>query len=375
MADPATSGAAGLTLNGRVLAAVSAVSKDDADKLREDRDKKGAAKTDRRNLYLMREGVIFPSWAIAQTLHPADMAARQASFDARKGLLRSNPSLYISRTRLSVRQIPLYVSDGMMKRLANYAMKEFEKEVKLGHQKALTTDEKNNAVLDASGVLPPSKTERIKGVPPSRVRQAKILRQTDRVDPLTGLGRSKGYGFLELGSHADALRVLRWANANKDVGALFRGWWRETLEKLIEKEESAEGPKSGKGTSAKDRAERAKRLKEKMAELVEEEDNARGKAIKRDGKGKAPASGEGRNAKCLIIECEPSLPFDRVRAVADLYFWPQSPLRIRSRMPACQLLSSYTADQISPLQYQASRGQGRPIPRACKALQSTLTWL
>ena len=60
MADPATSGAAGLTLNGRVLAAVSAVSKDDADKLREDRDKKGAAKTDRRNLYLMREGVIFP---------------------------------------------------------------------------------------------------------------------------------------------------------------------------------------------------------------------------------------------------------------------------------------------------------------------------
>ncbi|KAL8293625.1 hypothetical protein RQP46_000326 [Phenoliferia psychrophenolica] len=302
MADPGTSGAAGLTLHGRVLAAVAAVSKDDADKLREDRDKKGAAQTDRRNLYLMREGVIFPSWAIAQTLHPADLAARQASFDARKGLLRSNPSLYISRTRLSVRQIPLYVSDGMMKRLANYAMKEFEKEVKLGHQKALTADEKNNTVQDASGIVPPSKTERFKGVPPSRVRQAKILRQTDRVDPLTGLGRSKGYGFLELGSHADALRVLRWANANKDVGALFRGWWRETLEKLIEKEESAEGPKAGKGVSAKDRAERAKRLKEKMAELVEEEDNARGKAAKREGKGKAPSNGEGRNAKCLIIE-------------------------------------------------------------------------
>ncbi|KAK4701504.1 nucleolar protein 4, partial [Phenoliferia sp. Uapishka_3] len=300
MADPSTSGASGLVLHGRVLGAVAAVSKDDADKLREDRDKQGAAKTDRRNLYLMREGVIFPSWAIAQTLHPADLAARQSSFDARKALLRSNPSLYISRTRLSVRQIPLYVSDGMMKRLANYAMKEFEKEVKLGHQKALTTEEKNNTVLDASGVVPPTKTERIKGVPPSRVRQAKILRQTDRVDPLTGLGRSKGYGFLELGSHADALRVLRWCNANKDVGALFRGWWRETLEKLIEKEESAEGPKKGKGTSAKDRAERAKRLKEKMAELVEEEENARGKAAKRTGKGKEVSS--DRNAKCLIIE-------------------------------------------------------------------------
>lgn len=56
MADPTMSGAGALTLHGRVLAAVSAVSKDDADKLREDRDKKGAAKTDRRNLYLMREG-------------------------------------------------------------------------------------------------------------------------------------------------------------------------------------------------------------------------------------------------------------------------------------------------------------------------------
>lgn len=56
MADPGTTKASKLTLHGRVLAAVAAVSKDDADKLREDRDKKGAAKTDRRNLYLMREG-------------------------------------------------------------------------------------------------------------------------------------------------------------------------------------------------------------------------------------------------------------------------------------------------------------------------------
>ncbi|KAI5481162.1 hypothetical protein MNV49_005597 [Pseudohyphozyma bogoriensis] len=300
MVDPGTSGASALTLHGRVLAAVAAVSKDDADKLREDRDKKGDAKSDRRNLYLMREGVIFPSWAIAQTLHPSDIAARQSSFDARKALLRSNPSLYISRTRLSVRQIPLYVSDGMMKRLANYAMKEFDKEVKAGIQKALTADEKNESVVDASGA--PVKAERIRGVPPSRVRQAKILRQSDRVDPLTGLGRSKGYGFLELGSHADALRVLRWANANRDVGALFRGWWRETLENLIAKEESGEGSKAlGKGVSVKDREERVKKLKEKMEELVEEEELAKGKAARREAKGKPSGEG-GRSSKCLIIE-------------------------------------------------------------------------
>lgn len=56
MADPSAAGASKLTLHGRVIAAVAAVSKGDADKLREDRDKKGNTKTDRRNLYLMREG-------------------------------------------------------------------------------------------------------------------------------------------------------------------------------------------------------------------------------------------------------------------------------------------------------------------------------
>lgn len=56
MPDASSSTASKLVLHGRVLAAVLAVSKGDADELREDRDKKGQAKTDRRNLYLMREG-------------------------------------------------------------------------------------------------------------------------------------------------------------------------------------------------------------------------------------------------------------------------------------------------------------------------------
>lgn len=230
------------------------------------------------------------------------MNARQGSFDARKALLRSNPSLYISRTRLSIRQVPLYVSDGMLKRLANYALKEFERDVKAGNQKALTADELRDYVADASGAAPPpSKAERFKGVPPSRVRQSKILRQNDRVDPLTGLGRSKGYGFLELGSHADALRVLRWANANKEVNALFRTWWREALEKMIEKVERGEGA-VGKGVQVKEKEERLKRLREKMSELEEEEQLAAGKAAKREAKGTTTGEG-GRSSKCLIIEC------------------------------------------------------------------------
>ncbi|GAA5832198.1 hypothetical protein JCM3766R1_002332 [Sporobolomyces carnicolor] len=300
MADPSMSGASRLTLHGRVLAAVAAVSKGDADKLREDRDKKGNTKTDRRNLYLMREGVIFPSWAIAKTLSAADMDARQSSFDARKGLLRSNPSLYISRTRLSVRQIPLYVTDGMMKRLANHALKQFQIDMKAGLQKPFTPEELA-WVEDASGAKEPEKVERKKGVPLSRVRQAKILRQSDRVDPLTGLGRSKGYGFLELGTHADALRVLRWANANKDVNRLFRVWWREALEKMIDQVEKGEG-KVGKEVKVKEKEERLRRLQEKMEELEEEEKIADEKASKREAAGKAATGEGGRSSKCLIIE-------------------------------------------------------------------------
>ena len=285
MPDPSSSTASRLRLHGRVVAAVPAVSREDADRLREDRDIKG--KGDRRNLYLMREGVIFPGLPRAKELHASDMTARQASFEARKSLLRSNPSLYISRTRLSIRQIPLFVTDRMLKKLAKHALHEFDHAVKKGVQAKLTREELDDRVVDA-GSLDVSKMKPAlaavaaedagkklnkRGVPISRVRQAKVLRQTDRVDPLTGLGRSKGYGFVEMASHADALRVLRWANANKDVDALLRAWWRDELQATLD------------GGSVKD--EQKKRLKEKLEEL-------------KGGDKSAPAT--ERNVRSLIIE-------------------------------------------------------------------------
>lgn len=53
--DPSSASAAKLTLHGRVLGISEAVSKGQADRLREDRDKSGQTK-DKRNLYLMHEG-------------------------------------------------------------------------------------------------------------------------------------------------------------------------------------------------------------------------------------------------------------------------------------------------------------------------------
>ena len=67
------------------------------------------------------------------------------------------------------------------------------------------------------------------------VIQAKVVRATEKVDPLTGIGKSKGYGFLEMRSHQDALRVLRWANNNPTVEGLMRDWWTVELTELIER--------------------------------------------------------------------------------------------------------------------------------------------
>ena len=43
------------------------------------------------------------------------------------------------------------------------------------------------------------------------VKQAKVSRHRTQVDPMhpQGLGRSDGFGFLEMEKHTDALRVLR----------------------------------------------------------------------------------------------------------------------------------------------------------------------
>jgi nucleolar protein 4 len=63
----------------------------------------------------------------------------------------------------------------------------------------------------------------------------------------------------------------------------------------------------GKGVTVKDRDERLKRLREKMTELVEEEELAAGKAAKKTAKGGVAGEG-GRNQKLLIIECESLVP-------------------------------------------------------------------
>lgn len=177
-------------------------------------------------------------------------------------MLRTNPSLYVSKTRLSVRQIPLFATERCLRRLATHAIRAFEEEVKKGERQGLTPDELAEDVKEpdetGSSTAKAKSGKRPQGIKTKGVKQAKIVRQQDRVDPVTGKGRSKGYGFIEMPRHADALRVLRWANNNPAVGALLSGWWKEELADLLKLE---------KGKKDADEA-KMKRIKDEMENPV-----------------------------------------------------------------------------------------------------------
>ncbi|TFK23811.1 hypothetical protein FA15DRAFT_641937 [Coprinopsis marcescibilis] len=250
--DPSSSMARTLVLHGRTLDVVRAVTRDVASKLKEEGEKL-REKQDKRSMYLLREGVIFPNSPEAAHIPPPELERRNNSYSQRKALLKSNPSLFISRTRLSVRQMPLYATERMLKRLAIHAVRAYEAEVKAGTRTALTTDEVTERSEDRlDEIIKEGEREQEGGEKASSkdskkgkgrdtgVKQTKIIRQAERVDPVTGKGRSKGYGFLEMHQHADSLRVLRWANNNPAVAPLFEAWWKEELADILKREKKSE---------------------------------------------------------------------------------------------------------------------------------------
>ncbi|KAJ3980473.1 hypothetical protein F5890DRAFT_694771 [Lentinula detonsa] len=284
--DPSSSLARSLVLQGRTLDVVRAVTRDQAGKLKEEGERR-REKADKRNMYLLREGVILPNSPAASLLSPADLERRASSFNARKNLLKANPSLYISKMRLSIRQIPIFVTERMLRRLAVHAVKSFNREVKNGERKGLTDDEllvepemETEVEGDANAEEIVDKKNRKRGTfgrknKSGLIKQAKLVRQQGRVDPITGKGRSKGYGFLEMHTHADALRVLRWANNNASVGDLWEGWWKEELEGLLEGEKNGKFAKESENDAEKDKdMSRTKRIRTEIEKLEDGESAA-----------------------------------------------------------------------------------------------------
>lgn len=250
--------------------------------------------------------VVFPNSPAAASLPAAEIEKRQEAFNARRTLLRSNPSLYISKTRLSIRQLPLFVTDRTLKRLAIHAIRTFDAEVASESREGLTrieeTDDTLSPAVAARGDKGKNKKKAERETP---VIQSKVVRQTEKVDPLTNMGRSKGYGFLEIRSHREALKVLRWANNNDTVGELVWSWWKDELKELLErakKELETRRKPVEVAEGSDDEEKKVVKPEPKEKETLEELEARVKKLEERSREGDDRSAGGMRGGKTLMIE-------------------------------------------------------------------------
>jgi nucleolar protein 4 len=201
------------TLDGRVLQVSRALSKAEASKREaESSTKRDIRDRDKRRLYLLSEGTIPRGSKLYEKLGPTEINIREASAKQRQKLIKSNPSLHLSLTRLSVRNIPRSVSSKDLKALAREAIVGFAKDVKAGLRQPLSKEELSRGaeiMREAEKI----RKQQGKGI----VKQAKIVfegREGAKVPEKSGSGRSRGYGFIEYVSHRNALMGLRWLNGH-----------------------------------------------------------------------------------------------------------------------------------------------------------------
>jgi nucleolar protein 4 len=201
------------TIDGRVMQVTHAVEREKAVKLteqgilgREGRDR------DKRRLYLLSEGTVAAGTALYNALSPSEVKMREDSAKQRKKLIQGNPSLHLSLTRLSVRNLPRNIDSKALKALAREAVVGFAKDVRSGLRQQLSKEE------ESRGGPEMAEAERLrkakgKGI----VKQAKIVfegKEGSKVEEKSGAGRSRGYGFIEYQSHRWALMGLRWLNGH-----------------------------------------------------------------------------------------------------------------------------------------------------------------
>ena len=162
----------GLFLDNRQLFVMMAKEKNDVEQIQKERKEKEPK--DNRNLYLAREGIIREGTAAAEGVSKSDMERRKVVQNQKKNMLK-NLNMFVSSTRLCVRNLPPYVDDSKLKTIF------------------------------------------AKNVPKSaRIVESKVLREKG-----VGVGaekqQSKGFGFVSFSQHEDALLALRNVNNNPNI--------------------------------------------------------------------------------------------------------------------------------------------------------------
>ncbi|KAJ2399929.1 RNA recognition motif-containing protein [Coemansia sp. RSA 2559] len=198
-------------LDGRMLSIALAVDREKAHDLATEGAKSRKGK-DKRSAYLLKEGIIFPDTPAAAMMAPADLEHHIKEYSVRKNQILKNPNLYISKTRLTVHNIPRSVDDSDLRKAAIAAIGKFKQEVKDKARQPLSKDEMEEGWDKVA-----------------RIVQVKIVRSKDRVDGSSGKARSMGYGFVEFNTHAHALACLRYLN--------FRNSKQSFSKQLIDDEE------------------------------------------------------------------------------------------------------------------------------------------
>ncbi|KAJ3030256.1 UNVERIFIED_CONTAM: RNA recognition motif-containing protein [Siphonaria sp. JEL0065] len=314
--EPSTTSAvtAPFILGGRFLNLSVAVTKQESEKLTS-KGVKDRRANDRRHMYLIKEGVIFPNSKEADGILPTELSRRQKSYTERKRLLATNPNLYLSRTRLSIRNLGLKVTEDSLKRAGILCVKRFWEEVKGRKRKGLEEE-----VLEeekAEGHKPPGLDRSVK------VAKVKIMLDNYKIDPVTKKGRSKGFGFLEFYTHADALACLRYLNANprvfKNDGLVYN---REELEAI----ESGEAPAIDISKARRPIVEftvENRLIASKKAELVEKqraaakEAKANGVPLSKKVKGADKKKAEGKDGKKGAVDGKKDKKGDKKKRQRD----------------------------------------------------------
>ena len=199
------------SMDGRVLQISRAVGRAEAQRLNtQGQNAKDSRQRDKRRLFLLSEGTISPQSPFYATLSPPEIKMREDSAKQRQTLVKNNPTLHISLTRLSVRNIPRHLSSKDLKALAREAVVGFAKDIKEGRRERLSKEELQRG---GDSMKQAEKQRKLKGK--GIVKQAHIVfeaRDGSKVGETTGAGRSRGYGFIEYASHRWALMGLRWLN-------------------------------------------------------------------------------------------------------------------------------------------------------------------
>uniref|UniRef100_A0A0N5ATW9 RNA-binding protein 28 n=1 Tax=Syphacia muris TaxID=451379 RepID=A0A0N5ATW9_9BILA len=163
----------GVFIEGRRVYGCKAVPKEEA--VAVDKKKLEKKPKDKRNLYLLRLGLIRRGTAAANGMSETDAAKREKMLAAAKKKL-NNLHMFVSPTRLVIHNLPLGLSDKKLRSICFLAA----------------------------------------GNPDGKIIECRIWRDKERLDR-KGMGRSKGFAFVEFSTHIDALNCLKNLNNNPET--------------------------------------------------------------------------------------------------------------------------------------------------------------